>query len=105
LVDVRATADPGKLRQQARELCAVADDLETDAGDFDGATTGLAWRGESADAFGNDVRAYRAKAKTQAGQLRAIATELREGAAEIERYRASVEEARRKERKQATQRP
>jgi uncharacterized protein YukE len=57
----------------------------------------LSWRGESAEAFGNDVRDYRSKSKSRAGQLRSIAAALREGAAEIERYRASVEEARREE--------
>jgi hypothetical protein len=91
-IDVKPTADPALLRQQARQLHAVADDLDSgmSVSIFGGAPTRLTWRGQSANQFEQDVRAYHGKLIAQASELRSIAAAMLQGATDIEKYRASI---------------
>jgi uncharacterized protein YukE len=90
VIDIKPTADPGQLKQQARELDSVATELDNEARVLGIGTTGLTWRGIAADSFLSLMSDERHKLQSHANQLRAMATALRHGAAEIERYRARV---------------
>jgi uncharacterized protein YukE len=89
-IDVKPTADPALLKQQAQQLQAVADDIENAAGQYARGGAHMKWRGNAANDFEVYLRAYGTTAKAQAGALRDIAAALLKGAAEIDKYRASI---------------
>jgi uncharacterized protein YukE len=94
-IDVKPTADPGRLKEQARELQRVAEDLDSGADLYVGGSASMTWRGQAAQGYEAYVKAYRGKLRTQASQLRTIASAMLKGAAEIETYRATIAKLRR----------
>ena len=89
-LDIAPTADPALLRQQAHDLQAIADDLESASGQYARGASHTQWRGQAASEFEQYLRAYSGSVRSQAGQLRAIAAAMLKGASDIEKYRASI---------------
>jgi hypothetical protein len=89
-IDVKPTADPALLRQQAAQLQAVADDIEKAASQYSRGAAHTSWRGNAASEFELYLRAYSNTARSHAGTLRDIASAMLKGAADIEQYRASI---------------
>jgi uncharacterized protein YukE len=101
VLDPKPTANPAELEAAARRLRSEADALDKAVAPYQRAAAGSEWRGQAADQLRSDAGKDQTTATNLAGQLRQIAAQLDNGAAEIRRYLAELERQRRQQQQRA----